>query len=171
MDTKRARRDARLRAEDLERHREAVSTPRDPRDDIHFAGVGVLLCQFVRMPSFTSAICFDIRRAPGGELRLFVADGTAPGARSVVGYSPVDAQEDVLARCLERLASIALRAVPQTSTFGFADGTRIEVAVDTGLGGLRASWSEDAAPAGWEPLEALAKEMFATFSTWNRRPS
>jgi hypothetical protein len=179
VDTKRARREARLRAEDLERYRVAVSTPRDPSDDIFYPGVGFLLCQVVRIPSFTPAICFDVRSMPGpfvpdgsrspGSLRLFVADGGEPGGRLVRGYAPIALREDVLASFLSRLAATSLPTVPEEPTFGVADGIQLEVAVTTGLGSLRASWSEGAAPAGWNGLETLAREMLSTFATWTRQ--
>ena len=179
MDTKRARREARLRAADLEQYRTAVSTPRDPRDDIHYVGVGILLCQVVSIPSFSQAICFDVRTvphafaadgtSPRAGLRLFVADGILPGGRLVKGYRPVEAREDVLESFLARLAATSLPVTPQEPTFGVADGVRLEVAVTTGSGCLRASWPEDYAPAGWDGLDALAREMLSTFATWNRQ--
>ena len=51
----------------------------------------------------------------------------------------------------------------EQSTYGVADGSRLEVAVSNRLALLRVTWVEDDAPAALAELEQIAKEMLSTF--------
>lgn len=170
---KRTRRAERLHAADVEDFRRSRETPREIAQDIFFRGSGLLACQIARIPSFTLARCFDVRRGGTGapspiepspdRLRLFRAEGTAPGSRLVVGYEELAVPEGTLESFLTRLARVQIPMLAEQSTYGVADGSRLEVAVSNRLALLRVTWVEDDAPAALAELEQIAKEMLSTF--------
>jgi len=174
MSLKSTRRAERLRAAEVEELRRATETPREFSQHIGFRGSGSLQCQIARIPSFTPARCFDVRRegtdwdptAPSpsqGRLRLFRSEGTAPDSRLVVGYQELAAPEGTLETFLGRLARVQIPMAAEASAYGVADGSRLEVAVCCRLAILRVTWVEDDAHGAFAELEQIAKEMLATF--------
>lgn len=179
MSEKRARRMERLRAADTEQSHRAVTTPRDPREDIHLPGAGWLLYQVISMPSFDPCTCFDVRReaSPDDDLkpperiervRLYVANGVTPGDRRVVGYRPLEAPGGLLLNYLERIRSLAIVTDPLKMATPVFDGTVVELAFTTGMAELRVRWQVENPPPGWRELDRLAADMLEKFRRLSR---
>lgn len=120
------------RKEEIRRLREATEreaamrAPRDAADEIDCSGFGIRRAQVIRIPSFESAVAFDVRdhaqwiaRALPADsteamtphfpdLRLYRSNGLEAGTRTVSGYRAVEMPHAALAALLERLRQIAV---------------------------------------------------------------
>lgn len=142
----------------------AISTPRDPHDDgWGFFGAGALQAQFVRRPSRSPGVCYEIR----GEirnLRLFRSCSTRPGSSLVVGYARIAAEPSALYYLLRMLESLHVPVRRELESVGILDGETFELAVGSGVqAAARFTWRGGAAPAGWEDLAQLVESCIKGF--------
>lgn len=176
MTTKGDRRALRLDQKAARERDIAGTTPRDLAEDVSIRGIGFRWCQIARVPSFEPVLSWDIRElpppcSPDGsglaaerEFRLYRSHGTEHGSRMLVGYREVPAPPLLLAGTLERIATLRIPLVTDTSLLAVADGVRLELFVHISPScHARFSWVEGTRLTGWRDLDALANETLQVF--------
>jgi hypothetical protein len=156
--------------QDAEARERAVSTPRDPRSDVVYPGIGSRVASLLVLPSFEATEVWDVRasRAGTADLAVYVSRSATPREpppATVVGYDRLDSSRVDIAALIARLSSISLplavRSAP-AAALGELDGTGYELAIDGHLCGARFAWHHHG-PTAWRPMIDIAEELLATF--------
>lgn len=160
------RRQERLRAEREREKKVAVTTPRLPQQERWgYWGIGALLLQLVRRPSFEHTVCYEVRDQ-NGSLGLFRSVSAAPGEGLVVGYDRIAVDPVELERLLQAIDALSIPIRTRLEPIAVLDGERYELAA---VGGVRAvarlSWTTGNVPEGWANMADLVESTMRNFDS------
>jgi hypothetical protein len=149
----------RLRAmRDANERAAAIARPRHLLADISYPGVGALLAQLVRAPSFERTCSWEIR-SRDDELVLLRSMSPEPDQFLLVGHDQYRVSKQILRRLIDSLRQISVPVFPAVAPFGVADGCRMELVFGVGfMSRSHFSWSEGYAPNEWASVVRMAEQ-------------